>query len=459
MKKKLMIILMALLLSACGNNKVECISDNAAVCEVLSIADFEIEENAQILIGVFDEAYGISLIEKLEVKFPGVYSFEVIQENDLSDISKFDIVQSKVEDVPLLFDSLSPVSKEFSTLLSNDYISSFSSVVNQEDFYFVPFDIKGLLFAYNATLLTELGVDLTDENNDGIADSIDSFEKIGELAVKWKAEEKTYLDKPIKNIFSFPFNDQLAMLSFIENSNYKLVTGFSGEDINIEDDLVNALQHFSNLSKYPWDFDNEKYKEMSWNYEDVLIDQSAPFLLVGNWMFYEQYQKSQAYDLVFSKLPMINDENISSLSTVSGFVLNNKSEYPNAQNQAIKEIRSPEMIEMAISKGIIPIVDPLFLEEFSDTISPNIAQQILAYTYSNSIELQAFMSDPSVRAYDIYYDVDFRDIYKKVFFKEITVEQGQLEIKEKIAKWLDEHNLEVEGINYELETDNTEGSE
>ncbi len=456
MKKILMIIMTAIILVACSKEEEMCTSENIAVCEIENIEDFIIEENAKIKIAVFEEAFGEALISSLDSIYPGVYSYDVIDENDVESISDYDVYQTKLENASLLFDDIAPMSNSFEAILNNENISNFTKVINQDEYYFMPFDIKGLLFAYNETFLKELSVDLSDENNDGLADSIDSFEKIGELALKWKRENATYLNKPLETIFSFPFNDQLAMISFIENSNYKLVTGVSGEDIDLEDDLLTALAAYKDLAKYPWSFDEEKIVDMVWNYEEVLKDQSAPFLLVGNWMFYEQYQKTQAYKLKFTKLPTVNEQEISSLSNITGFVLNKNSDFVNAQNQVIKHIRSLNNIEDMINLGMIPLVDPLLLDEIELEEDSNIKDQVRAYTYSHPIELQAFDKNPMIQAYEIYYEVDFRDIYHRLFLADLSVEDAQKEIKERVAVWLDEKDLEVKGINDELEEDNSE---
>lgn len=457
MKKILMILITAIILVSCSKeNENICKSENVAVCEVENIEDFIIEDNAKIKIAVFEEAFGEALIAKLDLVYPGVYSYGVIDENDVESINDFDVYQTKLENTSLLFDDISPLASDFEAILNNENINEFTKVINQDEYYFMPFDIKGLLFAYNETLLKELEVDLSDENNDGLADSIDSFEKIGELALKWKSENATYLNKELETVFSFPFNDQLAMISFIENSDYKLIKGISGEDIDLNDGLLAALESYKNISKYPWSFSDEGIIDMAWNYEEVLKDQSAPFLLVGNWMFYEQYQKTQAYKLKFSKLPTINDQEISTLSNITGFVINKNSEFTNAQNQVIKYIRSLSNVEDMINLGMIPLVDPLLLDEIELSEDSNLKEQVRAYTYSHPIELQAFNKNPMIQAYEIYYEVDFRDIYHKLFLNEMSIEDGQSEIKLRVAKWLSEKDLEVKGINDELEEDNSD---
>lgn len=457
MKKILMLMIASLLLVACQSET--CTSDNNAVCEIEGIADFEIEADAKVVVGVFDENYGETIVETLNEAYPDVYSYKVIDPDNLADIEGLDIIQTKVENVPLLFEHLQPMSENFNDYLENDYLSRFSNDVNQTENYFMPLEVKGLLFAYNKTMLEALNVNLSDINEDGLPESIDSFEKIGALASQWKNNKVTYLDEPLEKVFSFPFNDQLSMISFIENSNYHLIDGVSGEDLQVDETLKTALDNFKNLGVFPWHFDEQSQADMAWDYEDSLVNQSAPFLLVGNWMFYEEFQTTQAYDLVFARLPQINESDISTLSNVSGFVLSKESNFPQAQNHFLKFIKDKEGVEVAINVGEIPVIDPLLLDDLEIDVNPNVAQQIKAYTYSKSIDLQAFDQDPSIIAYNIYYDVDFRDIWKDLFNDQISAEEAQKEMIKRIKLWLEERNLKVEGISDELESDNTSTTE
>ncbi len=459
MRKIIAIIIIAITLVAC-NQEVQCDSDIEIVCTINNIEDFEIEENAQITIGVYEENFGSQITEVLNEYYPGVYSYVVIDESIPESLEELDIIQTKVENVPLLYDYLNPLDDQFDDLLENDYLLRFSKEVNQIDNYFMPFDVKGLLFAYNKTMLEELNVDLIDSNNDGLPDSIDSFEKIGEMAKKWKQDQITYLDDPLTRVFSFPFNDQLSMISFIENSEYRLIDGISGEEMNVSIDLANALEEFQKLGQYPWFLNDESMENMVWDYEEVLSNQSAPFMFVGNWMFYEQHQLSNAYELVFSKLPKINESEITTLSSISGFVLNKDSLYPNAQNQFIKFIKNSKGVETSINSTLIPIIDPQLLAQLETEIDSTIYEQIIAYTYSNPIQLHAFESNPSIRAYNVYLQVDFRDIWKDLFLNKIDATEAQLMMIERIEVWLEEYNLEVEGIeNAKLEANNKQSEE
>ena len=443
MKKILSVLLVfSLLFLINGCQKAEvCESDNEALCEILEINDFEIEENAKIKIGVFNEAFVKNFISEIESLYPNlvdVFEYEIISNNQL-DIEGFDIIQSKVENVPLLFNNLEVLDESFYSLLNNEVINKFSKAVNQSEMYFMPFDYEGLLFAYNKTMLEAFNVDLSDEDNNGLADEIDSFEKISELAKTWRKDKVLYNDDEISEIFSFPLNDQLAMLAFFENSNYKLINGNKAEDMDVNDNLLNALSELFNLGLSKWYFDDTKDNDMIWNYEEVLLNQSAPFMLVGNWMFYEEYQQSQAYNLVFSKLPTLNEENLQTLSSVSGFVINKDSKYLNAANLFIKLLKS----EVG--------VDSELLEVFDFEIDANIKEQIKAYSYSSIMDLHAFESNPNILGFNVYYEIDFRNIFKDVFLNKISPQDAQIKIIEKLISYYKDNDLSLEYLESQFE--------
>ena len=455
MRKIIIILISVLLLSACTSK----VANGDLETMINSIEEMPIEADAKIHIGVFDDNFGQVITNYLNEQYPEAYTYSVIDESLKLDISEYDIVQTLIEYTPLMSENLNPIDEKLNVILENDYIEKYTKDVNQVENYFMPFDSKGLLFAYNKTMLESFGIDLSDSNDDKLPEAIDSFEKISELANKWEADQVTYRDDLLSSVFSFPFNEQLAMLSFIQNSNYSIVSGSKGEELNIGEDLYNALSTYQSLGETSWQFNGLENSDMLWNYEEVLELQSAPFLLVGNWMYYEDYQASQAYELVFTKLPSLNGADLSTLSSVSGFVLNKDSLYPNAQNLFLKAIKDQKGIEFTIDSGIIPIIDPAYIKDLEKIISSNIEEMIVAYTHSEYISLQAFEKDPSIIAFKIFYEVDFRDVWKELFLGEIEVDEAYSRMLDKINEWISNNNLELEGIEYELEEDNSEGND
>lgn len=451
--QKIIIIISVFLLIGCSKQP----ADNLDQL-INSMEDIIIEENAKIHIGLFDDDFAKKIIAHLEEFYPGVYSYEIIDESLLLDMDDFDIVQTLIEHTPLMSNQLGVIDDNLLPLLESEYIEKYTKDVNQSQNYFMPFDSKGLLFAYNKTMLEALGVDMTLSGDSYLPESINSFEKISFLAAEIQAEKLSYRDELVESIFSFPFNEQLAMLSFIENSDFKLVTGTKGEDMNLGQDLFEALEQYASLGATDWLFGSLSNEDMLWNYEKVLEEQSAPFLLVGNWMFYEDYQQSQAYELVFTELPSFNDSQLSTLSSVSGFVLNKESKFPMAQNIFLKSVKTKEGIVATIDAGIIPIIDPIYLDDLDQTINNNIEEMIIAYQDSNYMSLQAFAKDPSILAAQIFYDIDFRDIWRDLFLAKIEPIQAYDAMLILIDEWILENNLELEVEKYELERDISEGS-
>lgn len=459
--KFITIMLLAILvLGGCSLDK--CKDSNDPNCELEEIETLEIEADANIVIGVFNDAYGENLVASWDLEYPtykDMLSYKLIENNSEDENLNFkelDLIQISREKVPLYFKELEVLDDSFNEYLKSESNQRFSGQLNYADNYFMPFDVEGVLFAYNKTMLEEFNVDLSDENNDGLPDAIDSFEKIGELAKLWRKENVTYLDQKISQIFSLPLNEQLSMLSFIDNSNYRLIKGSSGESLSLDEDLVVALESLSKLGKYKWNYDDSLSNEnLVWNYEEVLEKQQAPFLLVGNWMYYDHFQTSKAYELVFAKLPQLNAVDLKTLSSVTGFVVSSQTKYPNAANRVLKHIKSANGTIVALESGVIPIIEDEILEGKEYTVDKNTLQQIKAYQYSEPAPLQAFEQKPEKRAWDIYLELDFTKIYKQVFLNEISPEKGAKQIKELIIEWLDNEKIIIEGVNdADMEADN-----
>lgn len=459
-KKIVNLLIVVTLLFACNINTCE--SDNEGLCEIEKIESFEVEEEAKIVVGVFNESFGEDLVQSFNQENPNnkdLLSYKVIKANDKEmieeNLNQLDIIEMQREDVPLYLDKIKPFDETFNSLLENESLSKFSKEINQKGNYFIPFEYEGLLFAYNKTMLESFNVDLLDENNDGLADSIDSFEKIVELANTWRKNDEKYLDESIENIFSFPLNEQLAMLTFFENSDYRLINGSNAEQMQLNEKLLRSFETLSLLGEKSWKFDNSLENDLKWNYEEVLEKQNAPFLLVGNWMYYDYFQTSKAYELVFSKVPSFNDKSFSPITSVSGFVLSDKNKYPNAANKVIKHIKGLEGIQTAVNNNIIPIINEELIKINDFNIDDNTQQQIKAYQYSRPSSLQAFKQKPEKRGWDIYLENDFREIFKNVFIQEISPKEAQQQFVEKIKQWLDSENIEVEGVNNDnVEEDN-----
>ena len=444
-------LLLIILLASC--NSSACKSGNTGLCELEKIKKLKIEESAKIKIGVFNEGFGNDLRESFALAYPkykDLLEISVIDFNnslDLSDFNDLDLIQLRSEVVPLYINNLLPLDDSFESLLHNPVLEKLAAQINQDKNYFLPFDSEGLIFAYNKTMLESFNVDLSDSNNDGLPDAIDSFEKIADLAKSWRKDQVKYLDEEINEIFSFPLNDRLAMLAFFENNDYRLIQGSSGEMIDLSSNLYKALDNLKTLGQDKWRFDESLENDLFWNYEEILKNQKAPFLLVGNWMHYDHYQKSKAYELVFSKLPQLNNKDLALLSSVSGFVINKNTSYPNAANMVLLHIKSPEGVQVTVNNGIIPTINKDLLKVEGFKISDNTKQQIKAYQYSEPAPLQAFEQKPEVRAWDIYLENNFNEIIKDVFLNKKEPVVAYSEIKKIIKDWLDLQGIVVEGVN------------
>ena len=241
----------------------------------------------------------------------------------------------------------------------------------------------------------------------------------------------------------------MAMLPFLQNSDYRLIQGVSAEMMDLDENLLQALEGLKTLGSYAWKYNKDFNNETICNYEQVLIDQSAPFLLVGNWMYYDHYQQSKAYELVFTKLPTLNNQEMATISSVSGFVLNKDSEFKNAANMVLKHIKGVEGTQVAINNGIVPLINKDLLNVEGFKLDANTKQKIKAYRFSETSPLQAFSQNQKVRGWDIFLENDFRQAISDVFLGRKNPETVQKEIKVIISEWLSANEIIIEGLNDE----------
>lgn len=448
MKNILIIFLVSLL--------VACRPQTSGVDTINKINDFEIEDNAKVHVAVFSDDFGKQLVKSWDdeyEQYQGLISYEVIERNQavksLDEISHFDLYSVNHDQVPLLHDYSMAVDDSFFDNISDQSIKHLTETINKDAITFIPIGYEGLLFAYNESLLKAYGINVDDLNLDTIPESFDSFEKIIELRDVFEGEPQ-YLKREIDYLFPMPINEQFAMYPFLNNGEYQFVDGAAGESLVVDTRLLDALKNLAELGKTEWSYHGDN-KELHWDLESVLEKQNAPFTLVGNWMFYEQYQKAQNYNLRFSKMPTFQGKQLSPLVIVTGVVANANTEYPQAAQAVLKHMRSLAGIQSMLDADIIPVIDKTLLDESDLKLSQNQYDQIVAYSYSQIAPLQAFKQRPELRAWALYQEVDISNILSDVFVGVISPDDGYHQLLQKYSDWLDANAIKIEGVTNELE--------
>ena len=465
--KKWLILLLALLLVGCQNKKA-CNVNEGMICFDEETEQFILEDEAHLVVAVDSEAYGMALQELWDTHYPEAQgAIEYVVQESFDAKSYMNIYP----DLGLLYSSEAarlnewfyPIDTQVQAKIENGLVMQYGEECNQNGFIYVPMFGYGWVFSYNATLLEEAGVNLTDENQDGCPDAIDSFEKIHAWASS--VDELTFRDQSVENVFKWDFNDSYQNMMLLSLANFKTFSTYQAElPLWDSEEFKLALNDLSEFGKLKWsfgEFENELVEDVelqqysSSGSEFYLSDAQSVFSLVGTWMYYNEYEALNEVDFGFSAMPTFNGATMHPYTLSTGYVINKNTQYPNACFELIKLIRSDEGLQAYASVSENPLLynyneerkelvedengkwievskAPLQLE----FINENMQQISYAMMQGKEPSMVSFELDPSVRGWQMIEDCEIYSILKQVFDQTLSSDKAQEIIVSKTNEWL-----------------------
>ena len=153
-------------------------------------------------------------------------------------------------------------------------------------------------------------------------------------------------------------------------------------------------------------------------------------------MFYNEYEAINKANYRFSHMPSYDGNVLSPLLDIEGYAISAKTPYPNIANQLLKLIRSQQGLQKLIDNTDLPLmikIDDKLDIEINDQ---NKYDMIKAYAYSVEEPLIALSANTSIRAWQMYYDIDWLSVVKSLYDHDITVSEAQAQIIELANQWL-----------------------
>ena len=438
--KYILILFTIVSLSGCGSVS-ECEINNGVVCYDKKDELYLLEENASLLVAVPTSAFGQTLVELWDSNFPslaGVIQYEVVDQRQAQyylNNPRYDIIYISQYELPLIMDMVQVVDEDNVESFSSYMVEGFAELINSNGFIFTPIAYEGFLFAYDETLLNEAKISLDDSNSDGLPDSIDSWEKI----FKRITVQKDQLIKlNLQNFFPLALNEKYSFYPMLTAGGWQMF-----DDLKADKPGFNSLAFKSSLrfiyemGKYDWNLKQEKTsKDYVFSYEEVLEDQSSPLTMISSWMFYNEYEAINKANYRFSHMPSYDGNVLSPLLDIEGYAISAKTPYPNIANQLLKLIRSQQGLQKLIDNTDLPLmikIDDKLDIEINDQ---NKYDMIKAYAYSVEEPLIALSANTSIRAWQMYYDIDWLSVVKSLYDHDITVSEAQAQIIELANQWL-----------------------
>ncbi|MFI3284001.1 MAG: hypothetical protein R3Y57_02845 [Erysipelotrichaceae bacterium] len=435
MKKIIWMMILAVLLTgceekACNPNESICI-DEETYDYILEedptvVMSFENQEQQEAFIALWDETY-----PELQGVLQGV-------------IYEDDTYQSFIDqpaDLVLLDSHYATLSKanwqNFDEHLKETIYPHLSSnmLVDETEFFFLPLYASGSNFIVNTNVLSEMGISLEDENEDGLIDAIDSFEKWQELGLSIDV----FLDD-----WTFSYAFMMIDLELFEDISLES-NPFESEEV---------LQHLYDVASL-----SEVIKLSDLTYEQFFEEENVAVALMQRWMYYLEEDPSV---MVISKLPTVNERQLENLIYAKGYVLNAESTSKNTAHKVMELLYTQQGLQIMMDTSESIVVYPLAstfeteieveYDENGEVIEeeviepytlnyPNEFDKMIAESYQYGVleDYQAVETEVTVRYFDCLDDVMFQEVCVELYYEMITAEQAQEILVSRYESWIGQY--------------------
>jgi len=408
------------------------------VCFNKDLKQYAIEDNATLTLEVNTIEYGEAIKSLWSTLHPEANPINIV----LNKESVSDVMLLDQNDAAIHYDELLVLDKNIENKVSN-----ISSELNFEGLRYLPISGEGFAFITNKTELELLVGNWTDTNTNNIHDSFESYESIINAQANWKTDKRKLVLSLSEPYTIYPFLTSYGWKLFDEYSSY--YPGFENET------FLESLKFIETLSSVNWNnSENNNSLSYTWDFPNVIFDDNFVFSQVATWMFVEEMDIKHESEWVISSFPKALNSSDSALhpmlTEVLGYSINNTTLYPSAAHELIRLMYSLDGLQEKVNNdGRILLSDKETLDGINFI---NTTQKQFAYAFleSESEPLSAVEDYPNLLAIRLFYEIDLESSIQRLWNKEITVEEAQIEIASKSDQWIISKTKLFEGkINYE----------
>jgi arabinogalactan oligomer / maltooligosaccharide transport system substrate-binding protein len=431
--------------------------------------NFRWETGAVIKIGVDSDTMGAALVEKWNTDFPTMVDKLVFTNygsanGDNSGVQGIQTQQALAPDVALVIDnevtgkvgSLFPLHSYFADLGKEQTHEAVYDAINASGTYYLPAFYDGMSFAWNKTMLTQIGISLTDANGDNLPDAVDTWEEIFAIANGWAnlaarptftftKADSTVVNNKILEVFPISLGEVWSGYSSVSAGGWELFGAGNMAQPEFNDAKFKAgldfIQAFAATKMSVDDTGAKKNADaMGWRW-DAFLDGAYPFGLVGTWMNVDGKETENALDFKFSQMPTYNGVQLSPLMKTKGFVLNGFTANPSAASEVLRWLYTKPVLEVVIANSaylpalqaeaaIYPAID-----------SENKAEFALGMRFNYLEPAGSLPLAPTQRAMNVYYGISIGGYYQAVWNGTKTPNEAQTEIVAASDAWLVINNV------------------
>lgn len=441
--KKQILILLALLLSSAlmlglflgAQALKKCDLEKDLVCYREELNRYEFEEGASLIVEVDNEEFGLALVALWNETYPEYP--DRIKTLHVDEEGAKDVRYMRAHEAALIHDQLYPLLD-----FESNRPKQISSELNIDGSRFIPYTGNGFVFLTNKTKLEELGFPWVDTNDNYLHDEFESFEQI-------LAQSEILLQSPNSLVLSL--NDRFSFYPYLTAYGWNLFESHTSFEPGFEkEEFLSALSFIEQLSTVNWEQSASNLAEdYGWDYPLVMADDQFIFSQASRFMYLNEWEDKHESEWVVSMFPKAENESTEPLRPllydIKGFVLNKDVRYPSLAHEVMSFLSSSAALQVFVdTHEDIPLANLELLRqiEFKDERSKQFA---FAYQASISEPLIAIQDTPQQLAFTLYYDIDVMDVIRRLWNKELTPREAQIELAIASDQWVNEHSKLFEG--------------
>lgn len=413
----------------------KCDLEEDLVCYNDELERYEFEEGASLTVEVDNAEYGIALVELWNTTYPD--HKDKLMTLLVDEEGAKDIHYVSSHEAALQYDQLYAFNE-----LEFNRPSQISSELNVEGNRFLAYTGDGFVFLTNKTKLEELGYPWVDANNNYLHDEFESFEQI-------LAQSETLTQSP--NSLVLALNDRFSFYPYLTAYGWHLFDSYSSFEPGFEkEELLNALTFIERLSSVNWEQSESNLAEdYVWDYPLVLSNDQFIFSQASSFMYLNEWDGKHASEWVVSMFPKVDETSTEVLSPllhdVKGYVLNKDVQYPSFAHEVMSFLSKVDALQAYVdTHEDIPLANLELINEieFKDERSKQFA---MAYQASISEPLIAIQDTPQHLAFALYYDIDVMEVIRRLWNKELSPREAQIELALLSDQWVNAHSKLFEG--------------
>lgn len=370
--KKLMSLLVLILVvgsfTGCARKLNTCDAeslDGTTVCYDEELEQYAVEADAALVVGVDNDAWGnaiVALWDQVHPEYAGMVTFAnngaAGQTDALAQQTTeyaADVLMAIDGEVSRNLSHLLPIDTKLAEIIKANSVETFFKAGNSSDVVvYAPMTYDGMAFVWNETMLTALGLDITDADGDNLPDAFDTWEEIFALATTWQTARPMYKDKNVNIVFPMSLGEVWSGYMALTSAGWEIFSTGDATKPGYDDPKFAEGLKFILAAKEAQVSVNEDgavtdAAGMGWRWDDVINNESAPFGLVGTWQDIASASNTTGSTYRISKLPTYNGVQLTPFVKTKGYVISAYTEFKSAATELLRIIYSKEGFDAMVS--------------------------------------------------------------------------------------------------------------